>query len=48
MKIENIETPALLVSADALERNINKMALMLKGKNPRLRPHYKTHKCPYI
>ncbi len=36
-------TPALLVDADALERNIATMAEALPG--PRLRPHVKAHKC---
>jgi len=41
--VTDIPTPALLVDADALERNIATMAEALPG--PRLRPHVKAHKC---
>ena len=43
MLVADIDTPALLVDADALERNIATMAAALPG--PRLRPHVKAHKC---
>ncbi|MEM3045667.1 MAG: DSD1 family PLP-dependent enzyme [Candidatus Bathyarchaeia archaeon] len=43
-----IDTPALLIDLDALERNIAKMARHFQGKSVRLRPHAKTHKCPEI
>jgi 3-hydroxy-D-aspartate aldolase len=45
---EQIETPALTIELDALERNIKAMADYIKGKNAVLRPHYKTFKCPTI
>ncbi len=45
---ESIETPALLVDMDALEWNIRVMADFMKGRRVRLRPHFKTHKCPTI
>jgi D-threonine aldolase len=41
--VAEIETPALLVDADALDRNIAAMAEALPGN--RLRPHVKAHKC---
>lgn len=41
-----IETPALIVDVDALERNIVRMADATKGL--RLRPHAKSHKCATI
>jgi D-threonine aldolase len=41
--VAEIETPALLVDADALDRNIATMARALPGD--RLRPHVKAHKC---
>jgi D-serine deaminase-like pyridoxal phosphate-dependent protein len=41
--VAEIETPALLVDADALDRNIATMAWALPGD--RLRPHVKAHKC---
>ncbi len=40
--IHEIQTPALLVEADALERNLASFARALPG--PRLRPHVKAHK----
>jgi len=41
--VADIETPALLVNTDALDRNIATMARALPGD--RLRPHVKAHKC---
>ncbi len=43
-----IETPALLLYMDAVERNINKMANFFADKECKLRPHVKTHKLPLI
>ncbi len=43
MRVTDIATPALLVDADVLDRNIATMAKTLPG--PRLRPHVKAHKC---
>ncbi len=43
MRISEVDTPALLVDGDALERNIATMAEALPGD--RLRPHVKAHKC---
>jgi D-serine deaminase-like pyridoxal phosphate-dependent protein len=45
---DQIETPALLIDLDALERNIRRMADYLQNKRAKLRPHFKTHKCPEI
>ena len=42
MKIDDLQTPALVVDAAALERNLHTMAAALPG--PRLRPHVKAHK----
>jgi len=39
-----IETPALVVDLDALERNIDRMAAFARQRGLRLRPHAKTHK----
>jgi D-serine deaminase-like pyridoxal phosphate-dependent protein len=44
--IDRIETPALVVDADALERNIAQMAGATRQL--RLRPHAKSHKCATI
>ena len=48
IKIEDIETPALLVDMDILESNIRIMSDYFKDKKARLRPHFKTHKSPAI
>ena len=42
MKVTDLQTPALLVDASALEHNLATMAAALPG--PRLRPHVKAHK----
>ena len=46
--LDAVETPALLVDLDAYERNLDRMATLLKGRTARLRPHAKTHKSPLI
>jgi D-threonine aldolase len=43
MRLADIPTPALLIEADALDRNLTTMAAALPGA--RLRPHVKAHKC---
>ena len=48
VRADGIETPALLVDMDILEVNINKMAGYFDGKKAKLRPHFKTFKCPAI
>ena len=45
MKIECLETPALIVDAKILEENIMAMDEILKESTLSLRPHYKSHKC---
>ena len=41
-------TPALIVDAATLDRNIARMAEAARASGFRLRPHAKTHKCPQI
>jgi D-serine deaminase-like pyridoxal phosphate-dependent protein len=41
-------TPALVVDAATLERNLSRMAEAARVGGFRLRPHAKTHKCPQI
>jgi len=41
--LSELQTPALLVDADALDHNLSTMAAALPGT--RLRPHVKAHKC---
>ncbi len=44
----DIDTPALLIDAAALHRNLERMQLVAEGFGVRLRPHTKTHKSPHI
>jgi D-serine deaminase-like pyridoxal phosphate-dependent protein len=44
----DLDTPALCVDLDALERNIASMQTRLRALNVASRPHAKTHKCPAI
>ena len=44
--LSSIETPALVVDLDPLERNLDRMAAATRGI--RLRPHAKSHKCSAI
>ncbi len=46
--IHDLDTPALLVDADKLERNIHYAAEVARAGGKRLRPHTKTHKTAEI
>ncbi len=46
--IEALQTPAVLVDLDVLERNISRMADCARAAGVKLRPHAKTHKIPEI
>jgi D-serine deaminase-like pyridoxal phosphate-dependent protein len=46
--VSTIETPALVVDLDALERNVRCMAEYARARKLRLRPHAKTHKSAAI
>ena len=48
MKKDEIDTPALLIDLDLMEKNIRNMSEYLKGKKAKLRPHVKNHKIPTI
>jgi len=48
MRLEQVDTPALVLELDAFERNLKLMAAAIAGRGVRLRPHAKTHKCPEI
>jgi len=48
LKVEDIETPALLIDLDFMEKNLRTMREWLAGKNLKLRPHFKTPKTPVI
>jgi 3-hydroxy-D-aspartate aldolase len=46
--VSEVDTPALLIDLDALERNIRRMQERAAGTNVHLRPHSKTHKSTTI
>src|SRR5438128_1195914 len=46
--VSEVDTPALLIDLDALERNIRRMQERVAGTEVRLRPHAKTHKSTAI
>ena len=48
MHISQLDTPALVVDLDILERNLGRMAQYTKSIGVALRPHIKTHKVPEI
>ena len=48
MRLEEVDTPALVLDLDAFERNLRRMAAFAQAHGVRLRPHAKTHKCPAI
>ncbi len=43
-----IDTPALVIDLDVLESNIAKMGSYFATTHSKLRPHFKTHKCPIL
>src|SRR5215467_6013159 len=48
MKTTDIDTPALLVDLDAMERNLKKMADFFASRRCKVRPHFKNHKAPAL
>jgi len=48
MRLEEVDTPALVVELDAFERNLKRLADAVAGRGVRVRAHAKTHKCPEI
>src|SRR5690348_10928261 len=48
MTINEIETPALCVDLDKLDRNLARMGAYVKQHGLKLRPHSKTHKTPEL
>ncbi len=47
MRLEEVDTPALILDLDAFETNIRRLAAAVPGR-VRVRAHAKTHKCPEI
>ncbi len=48
MHVSEIDTPALVVDLDIMERNLRRVAEYTQAHGLRLRPHTKTHKSPRI
>jgi D-serine deaminase-like pyridoxal phosphate-dependent protein len=48
MHVSELETPALLIDLDRMERNLCRVAHYAREHDLRLRPHTKTHKTPAI
>jgi D-serine deaminase-like pyridoxal phosphate-dependent protein len=48
MLLSELDTPALVVDLDVMERNLCRVAEYCKNNDLRLRPHTKTHKSPLI
>lgn len=47
MRLEEVDTPALILDLDAFETNLQRLAGAVRGR-VRVRAHAKTHKCPEI
>jgi D-serine deaminase-like pyridoxal phosphate-dependent protein len=47
-RVEDVDTPSLLLDLDKVERNLSTMARLYEGTPVRLRPHAKTHKVPVL
>jgi D-serine deaminase-like pyridoxal phosphate-dependent protein len=48
MHISEIDTPAILIDLDIMERNLRRVAGYARENDLRLRPHTKTHKIPAL
>jgi D-serine deaminase-like pyridoxal phosphate-dependent protein len=48
LKVQEYDTPALIVDIDVVDRNIKRMGEYFRGKKVHLRPHVKVHKSPYF
>lgn len=46
--VEELDTPALVVDLDILEKNIETVHSFFKGSRAKLRPHVEAHRCPAI
>src|SRR5438270_8459585 len=47
-RVEDLDTPSLILDLDKVERNLATMARLHEGTPVRLRPHAKTHKVPIL
>jgi D-serine deaminase-like pyridoxal phosphate-dependent protein len=48
MRIDDLDTPCLLLDLDRVEGNIATMMGLIAGSGVSLRPHFKTPKCPQV
>jgi D-serine deaminase-like pyridoxal phosphate-dependent protein len=48
MHVSEIDTPALVINLDIMERNLARVADYCRSHGLRLRPHTKTHKSPLV
>jgi D-serine deaminase-like pyridoxal phosphate-dependent protein len=48
VKLEEINTPALVTDLDAMDFNLHRMAGFFATTSAKLRPHFKNHKCPML
>ena len=48
MRLEDVDTPALILDLDVFEANLDRLAAKLDGTGVRLRAHAKTHKSTVI
>ena len=46
-RLDEVDTPALVLDLDAFEKNLNTLNAAV-GRKVRVRPHAKTHKCPEV
>jgi 3-hydroxy-D-aspartate aldolase len=47
-KLEEVDTPALILDLTSFEKNQQTLFDSVKGRTIRVRPHAKTHKCPEV
>jgi D-serine deaminase-like pyridoxal phosphate-dependent protein len=48
MRVSDLDTPALLIDLDIMERNLTRLANYAREHDLRVRPHTKTHKIPAL
>lgn len=47
-RLDEVDTPALILDLSSFEKNQQTLFDAVKGRNIRVRPHAKTHKCPEV
>src|SRR3989442_11743448 len=48
MRITDLDTPAVVIDTDVMERNLRRLASYCAEHKLKLRPHTKTHKIPEL